>query len=202
MPGNNLQARRRPVGSGSAGGARDANYTVPRMAPASVHGDDRDVNQRERGMPPTLVCALGREDNSACVDVAARLCRTLGLRLVLAHVAEGIEASGEEGSESLTTAQARKGASGLLSRVAAEHGVAGSAALRADVGDPAKRLARIADEEGAAVVVVGSRRAGIFRSALKAGVAEELAVLAPCPVVVAPPQPAATGQRRGSAATA
>ncbi len=187
--------------SACLGGAPGANYTVPRMAVRSVHDDDPGVNQRERRMPPTLVCALDGEDDSACVDVAARLSQTLGLPLVLAHVAEGIEAAGEEGSESLTTAQARKGARRLLERVAAEHGVADSATARAGVGDPAQRLAQIADEEGAALVVVGARKAGLFRSVLKARLAEELAALARCPVVVAQPQPASTRERTGPAAS-
>lgn len=140
-------------------------------------------------MPRSVICAVDASDSSSAVDVAARVSEALGLGLVLAHVADGIPAPGGDGTESLTTAQDRHGARRLVERVAAEHGLAGIAKGRADVGRPASRLAEIATEERAALIVVGARKAGLFRSALKSGLAEELAALAPCPVVVAPPRP-------------
>lgn len=136
-------------------------------------------------MARAVVCAVGESDSSNEVAVAARLSGTLGLGLVLAHVADG--PAGVEGSESLSTVQARQGAGRLLEQAAAEHGLAGVARKRPDVGQPAQRLAQIAAEEDAALIVVGARKAGLFRSSFKSPLAEELAPLARCAVVVATP---------------
>jgi nucleotide-binding universal stress UspA family protein len=137
-------------------------------------------------MPRSILCAVGEPDAWNEVAVAARLSGTLGLGLVLAHVADGPASADAEGTESLSTVQARQGAGRLVDRAAAEHGVTGLARRRSDVGQPAPRLAQIAAEEDAAVIVVGARKAGLFRSSLKSPLAEELTPLAPCSVVLAP----------------
>jgi hypothetical protein len=98
-------------------------------------------------MRGTIVCGVtDGEEGRAALAVAAELSERLGLRLVLAHVADGIaplDVNGE-GSESVTTRGRREGAARLVARLAAEHGVAGSAEQRSAVGDPAALLAQIA----------------------------------------------------------
>ena len=57
------------------------------------------------------------------------------------------------------------------------------AELRIERGHPAQVLARIAEEEGAELIVIGHHR-GRRVGALRASVAEDLLRLAPCPVAV------------------
>ncbi len=145
------------------------------------------VNDEEVEMARSIVCAVGESDSSNEVGVAVQLSSRVGLGLVLAHVADGTPSAGGEGTESLSTIQGRQGATRLLERIAAEHGIVGVAKRRSDVGRPAQRLAQIAAEEDAAFIVVGAQKARLFRSSFKSPLAEELAPLAPCPVVVAAP---------------
>jgi len=124
--------------------------------------------------------------------VAVRLSQNLGLRLVLVHVADGFEAPADEGMESLTTTLARHGARRLLAQVAIEHGLGDRAVQLPVVGSRAERLAAAALQEDAGLIVLGARKPGRFRSSRRSGLADELAQLAPCPVVVAATQTPAT----------
>jgi nucleotide-binding universal stress UspA family protein len=131
----------------------------------------------------TIVCGI--DDSPGAVEalrVAGILSTDLKLRLVLAHVTAGWTAGADE---SLTTNQARQGGDRLLERAAREHDL--QAERRVEVGEPAQTLARIAAEEAAALIVVGSRRQGRLRPGIRSGVAGELAASAPCPVVIVPP---------------
>jgi nucleotide-binding universal stress UspA family protein len=131
----------------------------------------------------TIVC--GVDDSPGAIE-AVRVARILSadfdVRLVLAHVAGGWAS---DAGESLTTNQARQGGNRLLEDAAREHGL--DAERRVEIGVPAEALARIAVEEGATLIVVGSRRKGWRRPRICGGVAGDLAVTAPCPVVVVPP---------------
>src|SRR5689334_11286441 len=116
-------------------------------------------------MRGTLVCAVtdGEESADALV-LGAEVSERLGLRLVLAHAVEGIDAiAGGDGSESLTMKQNREGAELRLARLANEHGVADRAERRVAVGEPAALLGQIAAEEAADVIVVGARARGLRR---------------------------------------
>ena len=55
------------------------------------------------------------------------------------------------------------------------------------VGVPAERLADLADEEQAELIVVGSRGRGAFKSAFLGSVSNSLIGVARCPVLVVPP---------------
>jgi len=109
---------------------------------------------------------------------------------VLVHVTGGIAAldvNGDSG-ESVTTRVDRQGAARLVARLAAEHGVGGSAEHRLAVGDPAALLGQIAAEEAADVIVVGSRERGRVRRSLESRLARQLASETPVPVLIAPPR--------------
>lgn len=131
-----------------------------------------------------IVCGI---DDSAGALEALRVANTLSAqfqaRLVLAHIAHGW-AGDSDGS--VTTNQGRQGGRRLLERVAQEHNPA--AERRIEVGEPAEALARIASEEAATLIVVGSRRRGWRRPRLRSRLAGDLAATATCPVVVVPPQ--------------
>jgi nucleotide-binding universal stress UspA family protein len=135
----------------------------------------------------TIVCAVDESPGAAeAITVASGLSTNLGLRLVLAHVVDGHNRSnggGVDGVESQQTGQR------LLQRLAREHSLESRADHRAEVGDRASELSRIAGEEAAAVIVVGSRRRSRRRRSLISRLSAELRSTAPCPVLVVPPRP-------------
>jgi nucleotide-binding universal stress UspA family protein len=142
-------------------------------------------------MRGTIVCGVTDSDEGrGALAVAVELSERLGLRLVLAHVAEGIAPLpvNGEGSESVTTRAEREGAARFVARMAAEHGVAGSAEQRSAVGDPPTLLGQIAAEEAADLIVVGSRVRGRLRRRLESRLARQLETTTPVPVVIAPPR--------------
>jgi nucleotide-binding universal stress UspA family protein len=145
-------------------------------------------------MRGTIVCGVtDSEEGRGALAVAAELSERLGLRLVLAHVADGIAPLDVNGEGSVATRAGREGAARLVARLAAEHGVGGRAEQRAAVGDPAALLAQIAAEEGADMIVVGSSARGRLRRGLESRLALQLETATPVPVVIAPPR---TGRAR------
>ena len=135
----------------------------------------------------TILCAVDESSGAAeAVVVASGLSNDLGLRLVLAHVVNGYRRTNDAGMDD---AQAQQVGLRLLARIAQTYGLDGSAECRAEVGDRASELSRIAGEEAAALIVLGShRRARRWRS-LMSRLSAELTSTAPCPVVVVPPRP-------------
>jgi nucleotide-binding universal stress UspA family protein len=138
-------------------------------------------------MRGTVVCSVAdSEEGRAAVATAADLSERLGLRLVLAHVADGIAVA--EGDDSVTSRANRQGAARLVSRLAEEHGLGDRAEQRSAVGDPAALLGRIAAEEAADVIVVGAQRRGRLRQRLESRLASQLESETPVPVVIAAPR--------------
>ena len=126
-------------------------------------------------MGGTIVCDVtdplaGR----SAADFAAALGARLGLRVVLVHV----------GSE----------AERRLEAVA--RGVGRETETRVAAGDHAEALARVAAEEGADLVVVGARPAGLGGRNLRWALARELEAATPVPVLVAPPSTRKRSDRR------
>jgi nucleotide-binding universal stress UspA family protein len=149
-------------------------------------------------MNTSIVCGVdGSPDSNAAVAVAARMAERLGARLVLAHVAEpvltythaapfgGLSSAGPLAEQEVMAAQEEIGA-GMLEDAAETAGVAG-AVHRVAVGLPAEQLAEIADEEGAELIVVGSRGRGAFKAAFLGSVSNGLVGIARCPVLIVPP---------------
>ena len=148
-------------------------------------------------MGGAIVCGIdGSADSQAALGVAARLAERLEARLVLAHVAElalapyaavGRIGPGGIAPRSMTLAtsdeQEQAGAR-LLQQLAAEHG---HAEQRVVVGFPAERLADLADDEDAELIVVGSRGRGRFKAAFLGSVSNRLVGVARCPVLIVPP---------------
>lgn len=131
----------------------------------------------------TTVCGI--DDSPAAFEalrVASAVSGEVDARLVLAHAAGGWTTGAEE---SLTTNQARQGGNRLLERAAREHSP--QAERRLEVGEPAEALARIAAEEAAILIILGSPRRRLLRGRLRTGLARDLAATATCPVVVVPP---------------
>ena len=79
-------------------------------------------------MRGTIVCGVTDSDEGhAALELGVELSQRLGLRLVLAHVAEGFAPLDDDGDESVTMKANRRGGELLLARVAREYGVARSA---------------------------------------------------------------------------
>lgn len=87
---------------------------------------------------------------------------------------------------SATAAEREAEGERLLDDLAEETGV-DRAERRVVTGFPAERLADLADDESAQLIVVGSRGRGPLRSALLGSVSTSLIGLARCPVLVVPP---------------
>jgi len=140
-------------------------------------------------MRGTILCGVtdtdeGRQALATAVELAERL------RLVLAHIAEGIGPldAGTDGGESVTMKGGREGAEHLLARLADEYAVAGRAERRVAVGDAPSLLGQIAAEEAADLIVVGARTRGRLRRGIESRLADELETETPVPVVIAPPR--------------
>jgi nucleotide-binding universal stress UspA family protein len=152
-------------------------------------------------MGRAIVCGVdGSADSQAALGVAARLAEQLQARLVLAHVAEialvpysavgGMGAGGGGIAPQPMTLATRhdqeEAGARLLEQIAAEHGLL-DADRRVVVGFPAERLADLADDEDAELIVVGSRGRGRFKAAFLGSVSNSLVGVARCPVLIVPP---------------
>jgi nucleotide-binding universal stress UspA family protein len=140
-------------------------------------------------MRGTIVCEIDdTEAGRGALAVAAGLSERLGLRLVLAHVADGIPSLDVDRGERVTMKDRHEGAARLVARLAAEHGLAERAEQRSAVGDTATLLGQIAAEEAADLIVVGSRARGRLRRGLESRLARQLETTTPVPVLIAPPR--------------
>jgi|GEM_PF-1727505 len=131
----------------------------------------------------TIVCAVSSEPGSrGAADLAHALGARLGLRLVLVSVVDGIAAGT---GESLSARQQHAGAERTVREIADELG--GAPETRVVSGPRADTLAQVAADEGADLIVVGSRPAGLGGRKLRCSLARELEAATSVPVLVAPP---------------
>ena len=151
-------------------------------------------------MSGAIVCGVdGSADSKAALAVAVRYASRLGARLVLAHVVEHVPApytavgpmggGGFRGGPllpELEEEQLRAG-EGLVERMA-QDAETSDAERRVVFGHPAERLADLADEEDAELIVVGSRGRGAFKAAFLGSVSNSLVGVARCPVLIVPPR--------------
>ena len=141
-------------------------------------------------MGGTIVCGVSEApDDRVAAELARALRARLGLRLVLVHVVDGVPPGAQE---SLSVRQRQSGAEQTLTGIAREIG--NGTEKRVVLGDRAEGLAQVAAEEGADLIVIGSRAAGLGNRKLRCTLARELEAATPVPVVVAPP---ATRRRSG-----
>jgi nucleotide-binding universal stress UspA family protein len=146
---------------------------------------------KEGSMTGTIVCGVTVSDEGrAAAQLAGALSGRLQLRLVLAHVVDVPVAAGE----SLTARQGISGAERALAELVEDIG--GDAEARVVVGPRAERLAQVAAEEGADLIVLGSRKGGLLGGRLRCRLAQELEAATPAPVLIAPPQTRRRAERR------
>jgi nucleotide-binding universal stress UspA family protein len=148
-------------------------------------------------MKKSIVCGVdGSADSAAALAVAAHLADDLGARLVLANVVDYAllpsVTVGAIGPRNVAPAifsdvlgeQVRVGER-LLDEMAARANLEG-VETRVVSGFAAERLADLADEEDAELIVVGSRGRGAFRAAFLGSVSTSLIGVARSPVLVVP----------------
>jgi nucleotide-binding universal stress UspA family protein len=170
---------------------------------ARYAGGDSGRNEKGGEMEKTIVCGVdGSADSEAALAVASGLAQRLHARLVLANVVEYVYSPyttvpyatvGALGPRSLAQApltdvleeQVRAGER-LLEEMAERANVE-AAEKRVVPGFAAERLADLADEENAELIVVGSRGRGAFKAAFLGSVSTSLIGVARCPVLVVPP---------------
>jgi nucleotide-binding universal stress UspA family protein len=149
-------------------------------------------------MDTSIVCGIdGSADSDAALRVAAQLAKRLGSRLVLAHVAEtaltpyafaapfGALALTDPRAEQQEVREHEDAGARLIAERAEVAGVTG-AESRVAIGLPAERLAEIADDESAELIVVGSRGRSALKAAFLGSVSNSLVGIARCPVLIVP----------------
>jgi nucleotide-binding universal stress UspA family protein len=125
----------------------------------------------------TIVCGVsGSLGSRAAGELAAALSHRLRLRLVLVHVAER-HVPGEV----------------ILESAARE---LGAGEVRLVDGPVVEALARVAAEEGADLIVVGSRPFGSLNRHLRCTLAHDLEAATSVPIVIAPPVSRRRSRRR------
>ena len=131
-------------------------------------------------MGGTIVCDVTDPSAARCASqFAGALGARLGLRVVLVSVVARVPPSDAERA---------------LDAIARELGR--DTETRVATGDHAEALARVAAEEGADLIVVGARPAGLGGRKLRWTLARELEAATPVPVLVAPPSTRKRSDRR------
>jgi nucleotide-binding universal stress UspA family protein len=145
-------------------------------------------------MGGTIVCGVtDSQEGRAAAQLASALSARLGLRLVLAHVVDGLP---REALDSVTGQQLLSGADRALRKIGQEVQSRNGIESRIAIGDRAERLAQLAAEEGADLLVIGSRPRGYGGRHLRCTLARELEAATPVPVLIAPPQTRKRNERR------
>lgn len=160
------------------------------MAVPASYGNAVSVTTSTGGdMNGSVVCGVdGSRESRTALRVAAGLAERLGLRLVAAHVVPpAVLATRGAGAVVTVPAEAELQAGGvLLEQIRDEEGL-GDAVQRVVFGLAAERLADLADEEDAELIVVGSRGRGAFKAAFLGSTSTALIGVARRPVLVVPP---------------
>ncbi len=140
----------------------------------------------------TIICGVdGSVGARAALRIGADLGEMFGFRVVAVHVVERTAGDGEHGIGAATL-RARGRAERFLAEVLDDEGLVGKIDWRAEVGDIAERLAAVADEERAALIVLGSRtpKAG---AGLRRRLANEIANMTVVPVALPAEERIVTG---------
>ena len=124
----------------------------------------------------TIVCGVdGSPSARAAVRVAASVAAALGARLVAVHVLDRLSDAGPTAER-------------VAANVLYDEAPDAQAEARGEAGDVAERLAAVARDEGALMIVLGARSRGRSRTSLRARCAAELSELTDVPVLIAPLQ--------------
>jgi len=133
----------------------------------------------------TIVCGIdGSPEARSALRVAIQLADALSLRVVALHVAEAL---GDD-PKLADRLRARGNAERLLANVLYDEQLLGRVDWRAEVGNVAERLATVAADERALLILLGLRSKGKAGPFLPSRLADELVATSSIPVVAVPPQ--------------
>jgi len=140
----------------------------------------------------SIVCAVdGSTDSPELVRVAAELAEVVGAQLDVVHVL-GAHASAMPVPATIgiggTPDETELHATAMLDELCLAVGVTTAIGHVVPYGDPARRVAAIAADRRALLIVVGTRADERGRAGLIGSVSSRLAADAPCPVLVIPPR--------------
>ena len=143
-------------------------------------------------MGGTIVCDVTEPaQGRSAAELASALAGRLGLRVVLAAVVDDARAAA---GETDTGSEPESGAEQALAALAS--GLAVHVETRVVGGDRAEALARVAAEEGADLIIVGSRAVGFGGRSLRCALVRDLEPETPVPVLVSPPSTRRRSERR------
>jgi nucleotide-binding universal stress UspA family protein len=136
----------------------------------------------------TIVCAIDASPAArSALHVATELAEVLRLRVVAVHVAESFGGD-QKLNEPHAVLRARGNAERLLANVLYDEQLVGRVDWRAEVGNAPERLAAVAADERAVLILLGARSKGKARTYLRNRLAGEIVRKSSVPVMVVPPQ--------------
>jgi nucleotide-binding universal stress UspA family protein len=138
-----------------------------------------------------LVCAVDDSpEASSAFGVATRLARRLERGLVLVQVIADAPpppaTSRVPGGHQQLAAAEQARSEELLAELVAQHGFAAGTAQRIEFGHEAETIRRVADEEDAALIAVGTRRLGALRAAFAGSDSRRLMETSERPLLLVP----------------
>jgi nucleotide-binding universal stress UspA family protein len=199
------------IGSAGTGSLRQAlrgnvsaSLTRRSACPVIVAPSRPDRESRTALAGTTILCAVRDERDLACAATAACWARDLGMSLTLARVIEpppmqpGVAIAAPPPVVPLTPRERAAAAADSLMRLATEISAVAPDDVRTRVafGAAGRQLRKLAESEGASMIVVGSRRHGALREALSRSPTARLLRRGPHPVMVCPRADAALLARR------
>jgi nucleotide-binding universal stress UspA family protein len=131
----------------------------------------------------TIICGVDASVGArAALRIAVDLGEMFGYHVVAVHVVDPMGADGQQNIGGATL-RARGRAERVLAEVLDDEELVGKVDWRAEVGEIAERLAAVADEERAALIVLGSR-APKAAAGERSGLANAIAKMTAVPVAL------------------
>lgn len=147
-------------------------------------------------MGAVIICAIEEATAEAVVLTAAELAPALGARVLLLHVERDPAFFSSFYDRERERHRAARRGDQFLRTIGALLPYGTRVEERVALGAPAGEIVAVAEDVGASLIIVGSRRRGAVRRALTGSVSENVVRRASCPVVIAP---VAVGHRRWEA---
>jgi nucleotide-binding universal stress UspA family protein len=151
-------------------------------------------------MEPVIICAIEEATAEAVVLTAGELAPALGARVLLLHVERDPALFNSFPDRERERHRAARRGDEFLRTIGVLLPYGTHVEERVALGAPAGEIVAVAEDVGASLIIVGSRRRGAVLRALTGSVSENVVRRASCPVVIAPV--AVRRRRRGSGSNA